>query len=91
MKAWLKGGLWGMGIYLFCVLLTILIHSLFGVVIPLSEIASTPPLFLINPLLPNSYYDSEAVFLLISIIFPPLFWFLIGAIIGWIAGKFRER
>ena len=85
MKAWLKGGLWGIGVSAILLLLTFVSR------VPceggncgtaLSDIASTILLFISYPLLFLKFN-----FIIASIIS----FFIIGSIIGLIVGKVRNK
>ena len=83
---WLKGGILSAIIFVIFFLLAIYIDSKYGghpglVIFPLIPILSG--LFTLNV--------SGIKFFIIAIPISLIFWFIVGAIIGWIYGKIKNR
>ena len=91
MKAWLKGGLIFVGIfYLIPLLVSILLFSSFSQS-KLTEIYSTGFFGGILTFITFPQLIAIMFFGQLGYIILPLLWFLLGALIGWIVGKMRNR
>jgi preprotein translocase subunit SecG len=95
MKAWLKGGLWGVGIHLvyYLVLAGLVFLSrdsgetLAGWIFIWTELAPIAILFA-----PFGQFVANSIFgFIVSGIIVTIFWFLIGAVIGYIISKVKSR
>ncbi|GEM_PF-5975982 len=94
MKTWLKGGLIALGILIIYTVFITLINWLFGGITSFSIYSEKIVLFLFY-LLPTYQGLSEETGFIIGLlkiyILTPLSWFIIGAIIGFIISKIRNR
>lgn len=94
MKSWLKGGLWGAGIYTVLTLANLI--PLIGVFFrPLSTLLNFLGFAIITQLVSDRqlFYDwySHLFPTIYGFLFSLVLWFIIGAIIGWIVGKIKSK
>ena len=90
MKSWVKGGLIGLGVLVLVFVLILflgeygsIIHLFpFDIKCPFIETLTEPTL---EPIMPNPLCGWFNVLIIIS------FWFLLGAIIGWLVGKLKKK
>jgi uncharacterized membrane protein len=93
MKAWLKGGLWGVGIFIILGLIAILLNSpiinrlIWSIFAPLNM-----PISYLLSSLTNCSGEECWIYVYISVLLAGIIEsFIIGALIGGIVGKIRNR
>ena len=94
MKTWLKGGLIALGILIIYAVFITLVNWIFGGITPLSIYSEKIILFVLY-LIPTYQGLSEETGFIIGLfktyILTPIFWFIIGATIGFIISKIKGK